>query len=111
MADHQQPALAPPSNLGEGNQGDAGTGQRPQSTPANDLALRAALARSRVDAMPAYDRLTIRLIDLLNGGLLPLPSYNDLERNEQRIAIAVCDATPMTPQYWATLDQASREPW
>jgi hypothetical protein len=58
-----------------------------------------------------YDRLAARLISLLDGDMLPLPTMWDLERNEQRIAIAVRDATGMTPEHWAMLDKPSREPW
>lgn len=58
-----------------------------------------------------YDRLTITLISLLDGDILPLPTFWDLERHEQRIAIAVQDATGMTPEHWAKLDKPSRGPW
>lgn len=58
-----------------------------------------------------YEHLTARLISLLDGDHLPLPTFWDLERHEQRIAIAVLDATGMTPEHWATLDNPSRGPW
>lgn len=58
-----------------------------------------------------YDQLTARLISLLDGDILPLPTFGDLERHEQRIAIAVQEVTGMTPEHWATLDKPSREPW
>lgn len=58
-----------------------------------------------------YERLVAQLIDLLNGEVLPVVSWGFLERNEQRAALAVHEATGMTPEHWATLDEASREPW
>jgi hypothetical protein len=61
-----------------------------------------------------YDRLSLRLIELLNGNsdALPLPSLNNEVRDEQRITLAVCKATKgMTPEYWKTLGPVAREPW
>lgn len=58
-----------------------------------------------------YDHLTARLISLLDRDILPLPTFWDLERHEQRIAIAVQDATGMTSEHWAKLDIPSRRPW
>jgi hypothetical protein len=58
-----------------------------------------------------YDQLRVRLLDILTGDILPLPSWNDLERHEQQIAIAVSGANGITPEYWAKLDNSSREPW
>lgn len=58
-----------------------------------------------------YDQLASSLISMLDGDILPLPTFWDLERNEQRVAIAVQDATGMTPEHWAELDKPSRCPW
>lgn len=60
-----------------------------------------------------YDRLVVRLIDRLNGDedILPLTTMADLDRDEERVLIAVCEATPMTPERWDKLDKVSREPW
>jgi hypothetical protein len=53
----------------------------------------------------------LRLLSLLDGDLLPLPACGDLERQEQGIAIAVCQAINMTPERWDRLDDPSREAW
>lgn len=58
-----------------------------------------------------YKLLTCKLLSLLDGDILPLPQWGDLERNEQRVAIAVCESTEMTLDYWAKLDSFGREPW
>ena len=42
-----------------------------------------------------YDQLSIRLISLLDGRVLRLPSFWDLEEDEQRTAIAVQESTVM----------------
>jgi hypothetical protein len=67
---------------------------------------------ARLEGITDCDFLSLLLILELNGGMLTLPSYHDPERNEQRIALAVCEANPgMTPEYWKNLDPPSREPW
>ncbi len=60
-----------------------------------------------------YDRLSATLLALLHDEFMwPMPQdIFDLERNDQRIAVAVCDATGMSPERWDTLDVFSREPW
>jgi hypothetical protein len=65
------------------------------------------------DSMPLsnYDVLACKLIDLLNGDILPLPRWGDPERNQQRIVMAVCEGSAMTPEHWATLGETEREPW
>jgi hypothetical protein len=55
------------------------------------------------------DHLGARLISLLDGDILPLPTLFDLERDKQRIAFAVCDATGVTREEWAKMDKPSRE--
>jgi hypothetical protein len=65
-----------------------------------------------LDRRPAtYEQLAARLIAILTGDVLPLPDLFDLERWDQRIAIAVCEATEMTSELWDRLDYFSREPW
>src|SRR5262245_62728814 len=61
--------------------------------------------------MVDYDRLCIKLICALTGELLPDTSWHIPERSEQRIAIAVCDATGMTPERWDRLSKDERIPW
>jgi hypothetical protein len=58
-----------------------------------------------------YERLKTRLIDLLNGDVPSVPRKDDPERNEGRIAVAVHEATGMTPEHWEKLDGARRESW
>jgi hypothetical protein len=58
-----------------------------------------------------YDRLSVRILSALTGELLPDTSWHVPERNEQRIAIAVCDATGMTPERWDRLSEDERIPW
>jgi hypothetical protein len=53
----------------------------------------------------------LRLLSLLDGDLLPPPACGDLERQEQGIAITVCQETNMTPKRWDRLDDPSRESW
>ena len=50
-------------------------------------------------------------LSLLDGDRLPLSACGDLERQEPGIAIAVCQATNMTPERWDRRDDPSREPW
>lgn len=61
--------------------------------------------------MVEYDRLSINVICALTGELLPDTSWHDPERSQQRIAIAVCDATGMTPERWDKLTKDERIPW
>ena len=61
--------------------------------------------------MSDYDRLSVRILSALTGELLPETSRHVPERNEQRIAIAVCAATSMTPERWDRLDKDERIPW
>src|SRR5712692_4946178 len=58
-----------------------------------------------------YDRLSIRILAALTGELLPAPSWHVPDPNEQRIAVAVCDATGMTPERWDRLTKDERIPW
>lgn len=58
-----------------------------------------------------YDGLRLKLISLLLGDLLPLPRWDDDKRYEQQIAIAVHEATGLSPEHWARLDHSAREPW
>jgi nucleoside phosphorylase len=58
-----------------------------------------------------YDRLSARILSALTGEILPDSSWHVPERNEQRIAIAVCDATGMTPERWDRLTKDERIPW
>ena len=55
------------------------------------------------------DHLRARIISLLDGDILPLPTFFDLERDNQRIAFAVRDATGVTLEEWARMDKPSRE--
>jgi hypothetical protein len=56
------------------------------------------------------DRLKVRLISLLDGHNLPLPkTLSDLDRDELRVAFAVCDATGVTREELAKMDGPSRE--
>src|SRR5262249_55129042 len=61
--------------------------------------------------MADYDRLCIKVLCALTGELLPDTSWHIPERSEQRIAIAVCDATGMTPERWDELSKDERIPW
>jgi hypothetical protein len=61
--------------------------------------------------LPSYRSLCVRLIALLSNPPPCPPDLWDLEREEQRIASAVCKATGLSPEHWAGLDQPSREPW
>ena len=61
--------------------------------------------------LSSYDLLVCKLIDVLNGDILPLPRWGDEERNEQRVAMAVCEGSGMTPEHWAKLSETEREPW
>ncbi len=61
--------------------------------------------------MLEYDRLSGRILSALTGELLPDTSWHVPERKEQRIAIAVCDATGMTPERWDRLTKDERIPW
>src|SRR5262249_5774911 len=58
-----------------------------------------------------YDRLSARILSALTGELLPDTSWHVPERNEQRIAVAVCGATGMTPERWDRLTKDERIPW
>jgi hypothetical protein len=60
--------------------------------------------------MSDYDDLCIRILSALTG-LLPPTSWHVPERNEQRIAIAVCEAMGMTPERWDRLSKDERMPW
>src|SRR5438046_10766921 len=56
------------------------------------------------------DRLKTRLISLLDGHNLPLPkTLSDLDRDELRIAFALCNATGVTREEFANMDEPSRE--
>ena len=61
--------------------------------------------------MSDYDQLSIRILSGLTGELLPETSWHVPEGNEQRIAIAVCEATGMTPERWDRLSKDERIPW
>jgi hypothetical protein len=61
--------------------------------------------------MSDYDQLSIRILSGLTGELLPDTSWHVPEGNEQRIAIAVCEATGMTPERWDRLSKDERIPW
>jgi hypothetical protein len=61
--------------------------------------------------MSDYDQLSIRILFGLTGELLPQTSWHVPEGNEQRIAIAVCEATGMTPERWDRLSKDERIPW
>jgi hypothetical protein len=59
---------------------------------------------SFVDALPAYERLTIRLLSLLDGEMiLRTRTISDLDADEHRIAIAVCKVIGMTLERWDRL--------
>jgi hypothetical protein len=58
-----------------------------------------------------YERLSIGVLSALTGSLLPPRSWHIPERNEQRIAIAVCDSTGMTPERWDHLSKTEKVPW
>ena len=58
-----------------------------------------------------YDRLCARILSTLTGEVLPDTPWHVPERIEQRIAIAVCDATGMTPERWDRLSEDERIPW
>ena len=60
--------------------------------------------------MSRYDELAAVLLSRLDD-YLPLPDADIIERNGQRIAIAVHEALGMTPEHWATLTPAERVPW
>src|SRR5262249_16008279 len=68
-------------------------------------------ATKGIGAMLDYDRLSLRIISALTGELLPDTSWHVPERNEQRIAVVVCDATGMTPERWDRLSKDERVPW
>src|SRR5258708_40239292 len=70
-----------------------------------------AWLKKGIGAMSDYEHLSIRILSALTGELLPRTSWHDPERNEQRIAIAVCDATDMTPERWDGLGKEARSPW
>jgi len=57
-----------------------------------------------------YDQLAATLLSRLDN-FLPLPDAGMIERNEQRITIAVHEATGVTPEHWAKLTEPEREPW
>ena len=61
--------------------------------------------------MTPYDELVVQLICLLDGDILPLPRADDLDRNDERIAIAICETTGITREFWETLNRARQEPW
>src|SRR5262245_21435838 len=61
--------------------------------------------------MSDYDHLSTRILSALTGELLPDTSWHVPEHNEQRVAIAVCDATGMTPERWDRLSKDERIPW
>jgi nucleoside phosphorylase len=61
--------------------------------------------------MLEYDSLSVRILSTLTGERLPVTSWHIPERNEQRIAIAVCEATGMTPERWDRLTKDERIPW
>jgi hypothetical protein len=61
--------------------------------------------------MSDYERLTVRILAKLTGELLPDTSWHVPERNEQRVAFAVCKATGMTPERWDRLSEDERVPW
>jgi hypothetical protein len=61
--------------------------------------------------MSDYDRLSVKLLSAMTGELLPTTSWHDPERSEQRISIAVCDETDMTPDLWDKLSMDQRVPW
>lgn len=58
----------------------------------------------------AYDQMVCTLLSRLTDGL-PLPDMDMIERDEQRVAMTVCKATGITPEYWAKLSKPEREPW
>lgn len=59
-----------------------------------------------------YDALAARILVLLEGSKVMIPpSFDDLDRREQQIVLAVCAATKMTPEQWNELEKPSREPW
>ena len=64
---------------------------------------------------PEYEDLVIRLIVELNeaehGDHLPLADFFKPEKDAQRVSVAVCDNTKMTPEHWAKLTEAERVPW
>jgi hypothetical protein len=60
--------------------------------------------------LPTYNALCAQLLAEVTDGL-PMPTLWDLERNEERIIMAVCDETGLTRQQWQAMSQPSREPW
>src|SRR5688572_16856182 len=58
-----------------------------------------------------YDSLRVRLIDILRGDEVLLPSWDHYERYDPQIAFAVSEVTRITPEHWARLDPPFREPW
>lgn len=60
--------------------------------------------------LPEYDNLVCVLLSELSN-TLPLPDFWGLEKNEQKVAIAVCRATQMTPEQWERLSLPERVPW
>src|SRR5262249_20664621 len=61
--------------------------------------------------MVDYESLYTKVLCALTGELLTDTSWHIPERNEQRIAIKVCDTTGMTPERWDRLSQDKRIPW
>jgi len=61
--------------------------------------------------MQDYDFLCVQILDALTGKLLPPTSWHIPERNEQHIAIAVCQTMGMTPERWDRLSKDERLPW
>jgi hypothetical protein len=58
-----------------------------------------------------YDRLSARILSALTGELPPDTSWHVPQRSEERIAVAVCEATGMTPERWDRLTKDERIPW
>jgi len=69
-----------------------------------------SLDSDRVLERQDYEGLFCRLLSLITAHLA-LPSSSDLELHKQQVAIAVCEATEMTPEHWAGLTQPERVPW
>jgi hypothetical protein len=81
------------------------------SNPPSVLAgMPARQSEGKMMAWTNCDRLSVELLSILTD-TLPLPQWDDDKRHEQQIAIAVCEATGMTPERWDNLDHPSREPW
>lgn len=63
--------------------------------------------------LPEYDNLKARLLSLLPDRPFH-PDFNDfymLEKDEQRIAMVVCDSTKLTLTEWEKLSLPERVPW